>query len=86
MDLGTIKKRLDNNHYNKAAECIYDFNTMFKNCYIYNKPGEDVVLMAQDLEKLFIQKISLMPPEVRFFLSLSLSIYCFNFIINRNMK
>ena len=64
MDLGTIKKRLDSNHYYKAAECIYDFNTMFKNCYIYNKPGEDVVLMAQDLEKLFIQKISLMPAEV----------------------
>ena len=64
MDLGTIKKRLDANFYSKAAECIHDFNVMFKNCYIYNKPGEDVVIMAQDLEKLFVQKISQMPPEV----------------------
>lgn len=51
MDLGTIKKRLDNNYYWSGKECIQDFNTMFTNCYVYNKPGEDVVVMAQTLEK-----------------------------------
>lgn len=61
MDLGTIKTRLETNHYHSARECITDFNTMFRNCYIYNKPGEDVVVMAQTLEKLFIQKIAQMP-------------------------
>ncbi|KAJ8299919.1 hypothetical protein KUTeg_021438 [Tegillarca granosa] len=40
-----------------------DFNQMFTNCYIYNKPGEDIVLMAQVLEKLFLQKVAQMPPE-----------------------
>ena len=64
MDLGTIKQRLDNNYYYSAKECIDDFNTMFQNCYVYNKPGEDVVVMAQTLEKLYIQKIALMPAEV----------------------
>lgn len=64
MDLGTIKQRLDTNYYYSAKECIDDFNTMFQNCYVYNKPGEDVVLMAQTLEKLYIQKIALMPAEV----------------------
>lgn len=58
MDLGTIKKRLESNYYYSAQECIQDFNTMFTNCYIYNKPGEDVVVMAQTLEKLFLNRVS----------------------------
>jgi hypothetical protein len=37
MDLNTIKKRLENKYYAKASECIEDFNTMFSNCYLYNK-------------------------------------------------
>lgn len=63
MDLGTIKKRLESCYYNDAQECINDFNTLFTNCYIYNKPGEDVVLMAQSLEKLFLQKLAEMPKQ-----------------------
>ncbi|PWA32562.1 hypothetical protein CCH79_00015105 [Gambusia affinis] len=63
MDMGTIKKRLENNYYWNAQECIQDFNTMFTNCYIYNKPGDDIVLMAEALEKLFLQKITEMPQE-----------------------
>lgn len=59
MDLGTIKKRLESNYYYSAQECIQDFNTMFTNCYVYNKPGEDVVVMAQTLEKLFLNRVSL---------------------------
>lgn len=39
MDMGTIKKRLENNYYRSASECMQDFNTMFTNCYIYNKVG-----------------------------------------------
>lgn len=60
MDLTTIKKRLENNYYWNAKECIQDFNTMFTNCYVYNKPGEDVVIMAQTLEKLFLTKVILL--------------------------
>ncbi|XP_014672374.1 PREDICTED: bromodomain-containing protein 3-like isoform X2 [Priapulus caudatus] len=63
MDLGTIKKRLENYYYYTAQECIQDFNTMFTNCYVYNKPGEDVVLMAQAVEKLFLTKVAQMPSE-----------------------
>ncbi|NXM90723.1 BRDT protein, partial [Oenanthe oenanthe] len=65
MDLGTIKKRLENNYYTRAAECIEDFKTMFWNCYMYNKPGDDIVFMAEELEKVFMQKIANMPPEER---------------------
>lgn len=63
MDMGTIRKRLENNYYWNAQECIHDFNTMFTNCYIYNKSGDDIVLMAEALEKLFLQKITEMPQE-----------------------
>ncbi|KAJ8251351.1 hypothetical protein GJAV_G00220420 [Gymnothorax javanicus] len=63
MDMGTIKKRLESSYYWSAQECIQDFNTMFTNCYIYNKPGDDIVLMAEALEKMFLQKISEMPQE-----------------------
>merc|ERR1719295_837601 len=63
MDFGCIKKRLENNYYWSAKECIKDFNTVFTNCYVYNKAGEDIVVMAQTLEKLFLTKIASMPKE-----------------------
>lgn len=63
MDMGTIKRRLENSFYWNAQECIHDFNTMFTNCYIYNKPGDDIVLMAEALEKHFLQMITQMPQE-----------------------
>ncbi|XP_035464861.2 bromodomain-containing protein 3-like isoform X1 [Scophthalmus maximus] len=61
MDLGTIKRRLENNYYWSATECMQDFNTMFTNCFIYNKPTDDIVLMALALEKDFLQKVGSMP-------------------------
>ncbi|XP_056271273.1 bromodomain testis-specific protein isoform X3 [Pseudoliparis swirei] len=63
MDLTTIKKRLQNKYYWQALPCIRDFNTMFTNCYVYNRPGDDIVFMAQTLEKLFLQKLSTMPKD-----------------------
>ena len=55
--------RLENNYYWSAKECIKDFNTVFTNCYVYNKAGEDIVVMAQTLEKLFLTKIATMPKD-----------------------
>lgn len=63
MDLGTVKKRLENNYYISAKDAISDVTTLFSNCYVYNKPGEDVVVMAQTLEKLFLSKLAAMPKE-----------------------
>ena len=40
MDLGTVKHRLETNQYYSAKDCLNDLNTMFSNCYVYNKPGE----------------------------------------------
>uniref|UniRef100_A0A8C2ZN55 Bromodomain, testis-specific n=1 Tax=Cyclopterus lumpus TaxID=8103 RepID=A0A8C2ZN55_CYCLU len=46
-----------------SLPCIQDFNTMFTNCYVYNRPGDDIVFMAQTLEKLFLHKLSTMPKD-----------------------
>ena len=62
MDLGTVKKRLESNYYWAAKEVIQDINTMFGNCYMYNKPGEDIVVMAKALEKFFLARVKGMPP------------------------
>jgi hypothetical protein len=63
MDLGTIKKRLETNYYYSSKECITDVNLMFTNCYLYNKPGEDVVVMGSTLEKIFYEKLTEMPAD-----------------------
>lgn len=75
MDLGTIKKRLENFYYWSGKEAISDFNTMFTNCYVYNKPGEDVVVMAQTLEKLFLTKVCVLQ------FNIIGTISCWNFIV-----
>ena len=48
MDMGSIKRRLENNFYRSASECMQDFNTMFTNCYIYNKVRECVCVWVRD--------------------------------------
>ncbi|CAF1932643.1 unnamed protein product [Rotaria magnacalcarata] len=63
MDLGTVKKRLETNYYYSVKECITDINMMFSNCYLYNKPGEDVVVMGATLEKIFYEKLAEMPSD-----------------------
>lgn len=63
MDFGTIKKKLDRVDYLNGKECIEDFKLVWNNCFKYNKPGDDVVIMAEAIEKFFNEKLSMMPPE-----------------------
>ena len=49
MDLNTIKKRLEHKYYAKASDCVEDFNTMFSNCYLYNKVCNSSVILAHSL-------------------------------------
>ena len=64
MDLGTIKKKLETNQYYEGKECIADFSTMFTNCYVYNQTGDDISIMATELEKLFLLRVNDMPATV----------------------
>ena len=59
MDLTTIKKKLDGQQYKSAKECIADFDLMFQNCYTYNRPTEDVTIMAKKVQEFLHQKVSL---------------------------
>ncbi len=65
MDLTTIRSRLNNRYYqNGADECLQDFQLMFCNCYLYNKPDTFVTENANDLECLLLRKLLEMPePE-----------------------
>jgi len=63
MDLGTIKKRLENNYYWSAKECIQDFYLMFTNYHVYNKPWHHSVFKAQVVEKSFLREMAQMPEE-----------------------
>lgn len=42
IDLGTIKKRLDNNQYDDVDELVSEVGRVWKNCYTFNKPDHDV--------------------------------------------
>lgn len=59
MDLTTIKKKLDGQQYKSAKECIADFDLMFQNCYTYNRPTEDVTIMAKKVQEFLHQKVNL---------------------------
>ncbi|PAA54029.1 hypothetical protein BOX15_Mlig004054g1 [Macrostomum lignano] len=58
MDLGTVKNRLNSGKfYQRGQDCIDDINSIFLNCFIFNRPGEDVVLMAEAVEAVFRDKM-----------------------------
>ena len=63
MDLATIEKKLTNLEYSTAQDFINDTRLIFTNCYLYNPPNSDVVVMAQNLEKAFDAQVSRMPNE-----------------------
>mmetsp|Transcript_15137 Transcript_15137/g.21126 ORF Transcript_15137/g.21126 Transcript_15137/m.21126 type:complete len:320 (+) Transcript_15137:77-1036(+) len=57
MDFGTIKNKLDTSQYANVDEWASDVALVFTNCYTYNPPGHDVVIMANGLQKLFEKKV-----------------------------
>lgn len=61
MDFETIKLRLENNYYFAAEQCLYDFNLVFTNCYLYNSHDEEIVMLAQHLERFFRTLLKDMP-------------------------
>ena len=49
MDLETIDNKLEDGDYDDPGEFASDMRLMFKNCHTYNRPGDDVVIMADKL-------------------------------------
>ncbi|OVA10276.1 Bromodomain [Macleaya cordata] len=56
MDLGTVKARLNKNGYKSPKEFAEDVKLTFHNAMSYNRKGQDVHIMAEELLKIFEDK------------------------------
>lgn len=56
MDLEQVERKLDSNQYEKAKDFEEDIRQIFKNCFLFNSPGDLVYTSGQQLEKVFEDK------------------------------
>jgi hypothetical protein len=63
MDLGTVKRKMDEREYKSAAEFEGDVRLIFTNCYKYNPPDHDVVKMGRKLQDVFEMRFANIPDE-----------------------
>ncbi|KAI3979021.1 hypothetical protein MKX01_016196 [Papaver californicum] len=56
MDLGTVKNKLSRNGYKSPSEFAEDVRLTFDNAMTYNRKGQDVHIMAEELLKIFEDK------------------------------
>lgn len=63
MDLGTVKKKMDEREYKSASEFADDVRLIFTNCYKYNPPDHDVVAMGRKLQDVFEMRFANIPDE-----------------------
>jgi hypothetical protein len=63
MDLGTVKRKMDDREYKSAAEFEGDVRLIFTNCYKYNPPEHDVVKMGRKLQDVFEMRFANIPDE-----------------------
>jgi bromodomain-containing protein 3 len=58
MDLGTVKKKLEEGQYTSPEQFAEDVRLIWANAKLYNPPGNDVHHMATSLEEVFEKKVS----------------------------
>ncbi|XP_020802957.1 homeotic protein female sterile-like [Drosophila serrata] len=58
MDLGTIKKRFNNNYYRKGYQAIRDFKLVFANCFTFHEKGTVVRNACKKLKTFFYYLLS----------------------------
>jgi hypothetical protein len=63
MDLGTVKRKMDEREYKTSAEFEADVRLIFTNCYKYNPPDHDVVKMGRKLQDVFEMRFANIPDE-----------------------
>ena len=56
MDLETVERKLDTNQYERARDFEEDVRLIFKNCFLFNKPGEFVYNAGEQFEKVLEDK------------------------------
>ncbi|VDD86960.1 unnamed protein product [Enterobius vermicularis] len=63
MDIGTIRKKMDNKQYANPEELKRDFLLVCDNCFKYNPPSDPVHLQGKTLQKFIEDKWKQMPEE-----------------------
>jgi len=63
MDLGTIRKRLENKYYWCADECLQDIQVMFNNCFAYYQYGDAAFSAGSRLKRSFIDGLRDLPMD-----------------------
>ncbi len=64
MDLGQIRKRIDEDKYNSIHEAAEDVRLVWKNCMTYNADGSDFYHLAQSLSKRFEDRYAKLRKEL----------------------
>ena len=59
----TFQTKLENREYKTATDFAEDVRLIFTNCYRYNPPDSDVVMMAKKLQDVFETRFARMPEE-----------------------
>lgn len=58
MDLGTVKKKIENGSYSLVQDCANDIRLIWKNCMTYNADGSEFYLLAEGFAKRFEEKFT----------------------------
>ena len=66
MDLGTVRKNLNDGLYHEPEEVHADVKLMFSNCFIYNPATHDVTKMGKKLDLVFDKRYFLKNILVKF--------------------
>ncbi|KAF1811233.1 hypothetical protein P152DRAFT_450385 [Eremomyces bilateralis CBS 781.70] len=53
MDLGSIRRNVEQGHYHNAKDVYRDFKLMLSNCYKFNGPDHPISFAGKQLEKYF---------------------------------
>ncbi|KAK9422410.1 hypothetical protein SUNI508_04766 [Seiridium unicorne] len=56
MDLGTIRKKMNDNEYHQADEFAADVRQIFENCFTYWKEGQEMYELGRKFQKTFEEK------------------------------
>ncbi|RHY10959.1 hypothetical protein DYB37_004414 [Aphanomyces astaci] len=57
MDMGTVRVKLNKGEYKKPEDFGRDMRLIWENCKLYNQDGSDLWTVADDLTKLFDEKM-----------------------------
>mmetsp|Transcript_21928 Transcript_21928/g.46251 ORF Transcript_21928/g.46251 Transcript_21928/m.46251 type:complete len:216 (+) Transcript_21928:200-847(+) len=58
MDLGTVKRNINQRKYKSIPDAAEDIRLVWTNCMTYNQDGSDFFLLAKNLSKKFEEKYS----------------------------